>query len=86
MTLLEGMAAGLPVACSDIEPVRTLAGNAALLFDPNSTAEITDALFRITDDEELRSVLSEAGPRRAHEFNWQKAARSTLEVLTEAAG
>jgi glycosyltransferase involved in cell wall biosynthesis len=84
MTLLEGLAAGLPVACSGIEPVRTLAGNAALIFDPQSTEEITNALVRITEDEALRSALSEAGPRRAREFNWDEAARSTMEVLGEA--
>jgi glycosyltransferase involved in cell wall biosynthesis len=58
MTLLEGLAAGLPVACSGIEPVRTLAGNAALIFDPQSTEEITNALVRITEDEALRSALT----------------------------
>ena len=84
LTLLEGLAAGLPVACSGIEPLRTLAGNAALLFDPHSTEEIVDALIRITDDEALRVALSDAGPRRAREFNWDKAARSTLKVLTDA--
>jgi glycosyltransferase involved in cell wall biosynthesis len=83
MTLLEGMAAGLPVACSDIEPVRTIAGNAAILFDPMNTREIERALFRITEDEDLRSCLRQAGPRRAGEFSWDQAARSTLEALTD---
>ena len=85
MTLLEGLAAGLPVACSAIEPLRTLAGSAALLFDPHRTEEIMGALVRITEDEVLRGALRDAGPRRAREFNWDKAARSTLKVLTEAA-
>jgi glycosyltransferase involved in cell wall biosynthesis len=84
MTLLEGLAAGLPVACSNIEPVKTLAGNAALLFDPHSTDEIEDALVRITEDEELRSSLRDAGPKRAAEFSWEETARLTLETLTEA--
>ena len=84
MTLLEGMAAGLPVACSDIEPVRTLAGKAAILFDPLSTREIEAALFRITEDEDLRSCLRQAGPRRAGEFSWEAAARSTMEALMDA--
>ena len=86
MTLLEGLAAGLPVACSGIEPLRTIAGNAALLFDPQSTDEITDALVRITEDEALRCTLCSAGPLRAREFNWDEAARLTLQVLTDAAG
>jgi glycosyltransferase involved in cell wall biosynthesis len=84
MTLLEGLAAGLPVACSDIEPVRTLAGNAAILFNPLSTREIESALVRITEDEDLRRCLRLAGPLRAREFSWEETARSTLEALTEA--
>ncbi len=86
MPLLEGMAAGLPVACSNIEPLHTLAGDAALLFDPQSTDEMRSALVRITEDDALRSLLRETGPRRAMEFNWDETARSTLEVLVEAAG
>ncbi len=85
MTLLEGMAAGLPVACSGIEPLRGIAGNAALLFNPESTVEIERALIRITEDEELRSCLRQAGPLRAREFSWEQTAKSTLQALTDAA-
>jgi glycosyltransferase involved in cell wall biosynthesis len=85
MTLLEGLAAGLPVACSDIEPVKTLAGNAALLFDPYQIDEIESALVRITEDQELRRRLQEAGPLRAREFSWEETARQTLEALLKAA-
>lgn len=84
MTLLEGMAAGLPVACSDIEPVRSIAGNAALLFNPQSTSEIENALWRISDDEELRECLRRSGPVRAREFSWDETARLTLVALTDA--
>jgi len=85
MTLLEGLAAGLPVACSAIEPVRTIAGEAALLFDPQNTREIEGALYRITDDEQLRECLRRAGPVRANEFSWDETARATLQALADAA-
>jgi glycosyltransferase involved in cell wall biosynthesis len=85
MTLLEGMAAGLPVACSNIEPLRTLAGNAVLRFDPHNVNEIKSALIRITEDEDLRQCLQQAGPQRAAEFSWEEAAKSTLALLAEAA-
>ncbi len=62
MTLLEAMAAGLPVACSAIEPLQTLAADAALLFDPRSTTAITEALFRITDDGPLRDAYAKPDP------------------------
>jgi len=83
MTLLEGLAAGLPVACSSIEPVGSLAGEAALLFDPHDTREIQNALLRITGDEELRTRLRQAGPVRAREFSWEETARATLEALSD---
>ena len=68
MTLLEGLAAGLPVACSAIEPVRTLAGDAALRFDPQDVAAIESAMVRITDDEELRARLARPDRRGRASF------------------
>jgi glycosyltransferase involved in cell wall biosynthesis len=85
MPLLEGMAAGLPVACSDIEPLRTLAAGAALGFDPLSTQAIAEAILRITEDDAIRERLSTIGPMQASLFNWEHAARSTITVLEEAA-
>jgi glycosyltransferase involved in cell wall biosynthesis len=85
MTLLEAMAAGLPVACSDIEPLRSIAGQAALLFNPQDTREIEQALFRITDEEGVREGLRRAGPKRASAFTWEETARATMEILVAAA-
>jgi glycosyltransferase involved in cell wall biosynthesis len=84
--VVEAMAAGVPTACSDIEPVAGIAGDAALLFDPRDPAAIVAALRRITGDDALRRRLTEAGPRRASEFSWRKTAEVTLEVLRECAG
>ena len=86
MPVLEALAAGVPVACSSIEPVRSVAGDAALLFDPTSDETVLDALVRIVSDGELRARLSAAGPRRAALFSWRKAAEETLAALREAAG
>jgi glycosyltransferase involved in cell wall biosynthesis len=58
------MAAGVPTASSDIEPIAGIAGGAALRFDPRDPGAMVAALRRITADEALR----EAGPRRASEF------------------
>jgi glycosyltransferase involved in cell wall biosynthesis len=85
MPVLEALAAGVPTACSAIEPVRSVAGPAALLFDPTSEAAILDAMVRITSDSELRARLTLEGPRRASEFSWRRAAAQTLAVIREAA-
>ncbi|MBI1896141.1 MAG: glycosyltransferase family 4 protein [Acidobacteria bacterium] len=84
--VLEAMAAGVPLACSSIEPLRSLAGGAAVMFAPEDERAIADALARITCDEDLRARLVEAGRRRASEYGWQRTAEITLEALKEAAG
>jgi glycosyltransferase involved in cell wall biosynthesis len=78
MPVLEAMAAGIPVACSDIPPLREVAGDAALFFDPLSDDAMASALDRIVGDRELRARLALAGPERARQFTWERAARETL--------
>jgi glycosyltransferase involved in cell wall biosynthesis len=85
MPVLEALAGGIPTACSSIEPLKSVAGSAALLFDPSDEAAILDALVRITSDDPLRARLSIAGPVRASQFSWRKSAEQTLDLLQEAA-
>jgi glycosyltransferase involved in cell wall biosynthesis len=81
MPVLEALAAGIPVACSEIPPLREVAGDAALFFDPLDEEAIASALDRITEDVNLRAKLAAAGPDRARPFTWQRAAQQTLEAL-----
>jgi glycosyltransferase involved in cell wall biosynthesis len=81
MPVLEAMAAAIPVACSDIPPLREVAGDAALFFDPLDQDAIAAALERIVADEPLRARLSAAGPERARQFTWERAAGQTLHAL-----
>lgn len=81
MPVVEAMAAGIPVACSDIPPLREVAGEAALFFDPLNEDAISSALDRIAADTELRATLEKAGPERARGFTWERAARETLAAL-----
>jgi glycosyltransferase involved in cell wall biosynthesis len=83
MPVLEAMAAGVPVACSDIPPLREVAGDAALFFDPLDEAAIAASLERIVSDDSLRRRLAEAGPLRARQFSWERAAEKTLRVLVD---
>lgn len=84
MPVLEAMAAALPTACSNIEPLASIAADAALTFDPASDGAIADAMERITGDQELRRRLAAAGPARARQFSWDEAARKTLAVIRAA--
>ena len=81
MPVLEAMAAGIPTACSDIPPLREVAGESALFFDPLNEDAIGAALESITTDSTVRGRLAEAGPVRARGFTWEKAAIATLHTF-----
>jgi alpha-1,3-rhamnosyl/mannosyltransferase len=83
MPVLEAMAAGIPVACSDIPPLREVAGDAALLFDPSDDDAVATALDRIASDETLRRELARAGPLRARAFTWDRAATATVQTILD---
>lgn len=81
MPALEAMAAGVPLVCSKIAPLREVAGECALYFDPGSEDALASALARIVSEEPLRADLSRTGRERARTFTWERAARETLDVL-----
>ena len=68
MPVVEAMAAGVPVACSDTASLPEIAGDAALLFDPRVPRQIADAIQRLFADPALRQRHVEAGHRRAAVF------------------
>ena len=84
LPVVEAMAAGIPTACSAIEPLVSVAGGATLLFPPQEEAAIAASLSRLVSDQGVRDRLATEGPRRARRFSWRAAAVSTLQVLREA--
>jgi glycosyltransferase involved in cell wall biosynthesis len=86
LPVLEAMACGCPVACSNTSSLPEVAGDAALLFDPLSEAQIADTLRRGLTSEALRRKLAGCGLRRAAEFTWERAAEHTLHVYYQAMG
>ena len=85
LPVLEAMACGTPVACSNNSSLPEIAGDAALLFDPADVDAISDALRRILGSSDLQSHLRDAGLRRANEFSWGRAARETLALYRSIA-
>lgn len=77
LPVLEAMDRGVPVLCSNIETLREVAGDAALLVDPLSTPEIARGMQRLAEGEEA-DRLRAAGPKRAAEFSWQRSAQRHL--------
>lgn len=80
--VLEAMACGTPVITSNLSSLPEVAGEAAILVDPYSTVEISQAMAKIASSHEVRSHLSTMGLMRAKEFSWDKTGRATVEVLS----
>jgi glycosyltransferase involved in cell wall biosynthesis len=79
--VVEALAAGVPAACSRIEPLTSVAGGAALHFEPADEADIAAVLSSLINDAVLRARLAVEGPRRAREFTWENTARAVLEAI-----
>jgi glycosyltransferase involved in cell wall biosynthesis len=84
LPVLEAMARGLPVACTRDSAPGEVAGDAGLLLDPTSEAEIADATVRLLTDPALRERLSAAGRARAASFSWERCAAETLDSYRRA--
>jgi len=80
MPVLEAMATGVPVIASNRSALPEVAGDAALLVDPDDTQAIGNALRELTLNHDLCRELTRRGTARAQEFTWEKAARETWEV------
>lgn len=84
LPVLEAMVRGVPVACSGQGALAEVAGDAALLFDPESEPAIAQAVTRLLDDRQLRARLAAAGRERARRFSWDAAAAGTLAAYGRA--
>lgn len=83
--LLEAMACGTPVICSDTSSLPEVAGEAAVRVDPQDTAALAAAITRVLADADLRAALIARGYEQIQKFSWEKAARETLNVLERVA-
>jgi glycosyltransferase involved in cell wall biosynthesis len=83
MPVLEALAAGIPTACSDIAPLREVAGPAAKFFPPTDEAQMLAALESLLS--EPQPELAQAGPRQARQFSWQRCAGQTVALLHQTA-
>lgn len=79
--LTEAMACGTPVLTSNVNGLKEIAGDSALLIDPNDTESIANGITQILSDEKLRESLSRKGLERSSLFTWDLCAQKTLELL-----
>jgi len=86
LPVIEAFAAGAPVVCSDIPPLRETAGAAALYFDPLDPASIGACIREMWLNEDLRRDLQAAGLQRASRFSWGRVAAAHVAAYKLAAG
>jgi glycosyltransferase involved in cell wall biosynthesis len=83
--LLETMAAGVPVACSNLGPMPEVLGDSGLYFDPEKSVEIANVIRQYLESPELRAEKSGKSFIRAQQYSWSRCADQTLGFLAEIA-
>lgn len=85
LPVLEAMCCGTPVACSNVSSMPEVAGDAAILFNPEDIDEMAAAMKRLAAGGEERGRLVSRGLARAGEFTWQRTARLTWAAIEQTA-
>jgi glycosyltransferase involved in cell wall biosynthesis len=84
--LIEAMACGTPIVCTDWELFHEVCGDAAVYANTRDADALTSALMRVLASSELQADLRRRGLLRAREFSWQRCAQATLAVYQRMIG
>lgn len=79
--IIEAMASGVPVICSNTSSLKEIAGNSAILVDPDKPFSMAAALSKIINNLKLKELVIRAGLHQAKRFNWQRTAEETLDYI-----
>ncbi len=84
ITLMEAMANGLPIACSDRGPMPEVLQSAGFYFDPESPTSIASAIIELISNSAERSDRARLAYEIASSYTWERCARETWKHLSEA--
>jgi glycosyltransferase involved in cell wall biosynthesis len=85
MPIIDAQHAGVPLVCSSAGALPEVAGEGAIIFDPHSVDDMSNALSRALLDVDLRKSLVEKGYENARRFSWDRTAKETLQVYAAVA-
>jgi glycosyltransferase involved in cell wall biosynthesis len=80
LPVLEAITLGAPVIASNTSSIPEVAGDAAVLINPNDFMELAEAILKVISDRQFRQDLINKGKTRANLFSWENTARKTLEA------
>ena len=83
VTLIEGMASGLPIACSDRGPMPEVLGNGGVYFNPENPQSIANAIKMIIDNKDLRLKGIKVSKQISNKYLWKVNSEKTFQFLTE---
>ena len=78
--LVEAMASGCPVIAGDSSSIPEVVGKAGILFPSSDVAILSESIYRVLTDPNVRSMMIENGLERSLKFDWGVCAKQTLEV------
>jgi glycosyltransferase involved in cell wall biosynthesis len=84
--ILEAMACGTPVITSIVTAMPEVAGDAAILVDPTSVGNISEAMLRLANEPDTAEILRDKGLKRAAQFSWIRTAEQLRAVYESCAG
>ncbi len=84
--VLEAMAVGTPVVCSNSSSLPEIAGNAAVLFPPEDHHALAAAMQDLIENRSLAEELRRKGLEQAQQFSWQRNAEQTIAIYRDVAG
>lgn len=83
LPVLEAMASGVPVVCSNTSSLPEVAGDAALMFEPEDVDTLRQLIMTGLEDEVWRKAAKEKGLLQTSTFSWQRCAEETVAVYRE---
>jgi len=83
--LLEGMASGLPIACSSYGPMPEILEDSGVYFDPEKSQDIALSVKKLLISHQLREKMSKQSYEKAKEFSWDRCSSETFNFLKKIA-